>query len=614
MPRSLRTSCLWLLLIGQLCVSLSASSVTAHPQANPRQDTSADFPVVDPLYIYNQFAYLTSHFQQREAGYVAGQGHDRFASYWAQEMARNLSGFAPQVRRDDFFIQGWQGRPASLPAFNMEVSIPGLLHPEQEVVIGCHYDGKANSSESAFDDTSGCTYELGVGEAMGNYWRAHHLYPARTIRFVIFDAEEQGLFGSFHYLNNTINGDLANVTSMFNEEQSGINYPARYLGRLANPFMPDYIDVTPLQDNAAYPGRIHLNALQRQNVLRFRQLWSQAIPEVFAQFRAEGYNSLAFYDSHRQNSSQPIFTPAQQTNIHIQDDPSSNSDQVPFIYAGLPVVTVTGDQSYYDPHPPVWAYPYDLPEDTLALMNTYTGGSARMSPALALGLALPAMFTTWMLNQPSFGGSVPADGNPVVAISDIGQTVAGQALTLNANASFDPAQSGTSLAYTWNFGDGATASGPSVRHTYTSTGSYTLTLTASSTSGRRVVQKVLRVGSVPNTYSNPYSPLRGTNSHNPAVEIPAPDNTLPALPPLAAPFAQFVTPTPTLPTSTVSPVVVPTTVAQSQPEAAARSSGPAWPWIIGLVALAGGLGLLGGWLFVIVKRRKDLQVRRLRSR
>lgn len=610
MLRSLRTPCLFLLLAGQLFSSLSVFAVVFRPQANLRQAEPADFPVVDPLYIYNQFTYLTSHFQQREAGYVAGQGHDHFASYWAQEMAKNLQGFNPQIRRDNFFIRGWQGRPASLPAFNMEVSVPGLLHPEQEVVIGCHYDGKANSSESAFDDASGCTYELGVGEAMGNYWRAHHLYPARTIRFVIFDAEEQGLFGSFHYLNSTINGDLANVTAMFNEEQSGINYPARYLGRLANPFMPDYIDVTPLQDNAAYPGRIHLTALQRQNVLRFRQLWSQAIPAVFAQFRAEGYSSLDFYNSQRQNSSQPIFTIAQEANVHIQDDPSSNSDQVPFIYAGLPVVTVTGDQSYYDSHPPAWAYPYDLPGDTLSLMNTYTGGSARMSPALALGLALPAMLTTWMLNQPAFGGSVPADGNPVAAISDIGQTVAGQPFTLDANASFDPTQSGAALSYTWNFGDGATATGPAVRHTYSSTGTYTLTLTASSSSGRRVVQKVLRVGAAPNTYSNPYSPLRGTNVPNPAVKIPTPDNTLPAQPPLAAPFAQLAAPTPTLPASTVSPAVAPTTVVQGQPEIVARSPGSGGLWIIGLAALAGGLVLLGIWLLVVAKRRKSVQTRR----
>src|SRR5579872_102792 len=364
-----------LVVLGSSFLSLTVAAQTRTFNASLNPSVNLDFPVPDPVYIYNQFAYVTSHFQRREAGYVANQGHDQFAAYWMREMVKNLAGFGPQVRRDTFPIQGWRGRPATLPAFNMEVTVPGLAHPEQEIIVGCHYDGKANSTESALDDTSGCTYELGVGKAMGDYWRSHGVYPARTVRFVIFDAEEQGLFGSFHYLNNTINGDLSNVVAMFNEEQSGINYPARYLGKLSNPFMPDYIDVTPLQDNAAYPGRIHLTSTQRANVMRFRSLWQQAIPAVFAQFQAVGYQSLFYYNGNNQNVSQPVFAANQESNIHMQDDPSSNSDQVPFIYAGLPVAMVTGDQTYYDANPPAWAYPYDLPVDTLQLMNTYVSGT-----------------------------------------------------------------------------------------------------------------------------------------------------------------------------------------------------------------------------------------------
>src|SRR5229473_1148779 len=451
-------------------------NVVAQTRISSASLVSLDFPVPDPLYIYNQFAYVTSHFQRREAGYTANQGHDQFAAYWTQEMMNNLAGFGAQVRRDAFPIHGWRERPATLPAFNMEVTVPGLAHPEQEIIVACHYDGKANSTESALDDTSGCAYELGVGRAMGDYWRSHHVYPARTVRFVIFDAEEQGLFGSFHYLDSTINGDLPNVLAMFNEEQSGINYPARFLGKASNPFMSDYIDVTPLQDNAAYPGRIHFTPLQRERVIHFRNLWQQAIPAVFAQFQAVGYQSLDYYNSNNQNVSQPIFAPDQQNDVHIQDDPSSNSDQVPFIYAGLPVVTVTGDQSYYDPNPPVWAFPYDLPEDTLALMNTYTCGASRPSPALALGLALPAMLTTWMLNQPDMLGQAVADGNPVAAISDIGQTVAGQSIALDAKASFDPSNASNPLGYAWNFGDGVSATGVNVNHTYRQAGNYLLTL------------------------------------------------------------------------------------------------------------------------------------------
>jgi len=519
----------------------TAHTTTYLPQSN------TDFPVVDPNYIYNQLAYTTTNFQERQAGYVANAGHDQFAAYWSQEMVKNLQGFGPQVRQDQFPIHGWRDSPAPLPAFNMEVSVPGLTHPEQEVILGCHYDGKADSTQSANDDTSGCAYELGVGKAMGNYWRSHHVYPARTVRFVIFDAEEQGLFGSFHYLNSTINGDLSNVVAMFNEEQSGINYPARFLGKLAGPFMPDYIDVTPLQDNAAYPGRIHLSPTQREHVIHFRNLWEQAIPAVFAQFQAVGYSSLYYYDSHSQNTVQPIFTNEQMSNIHIQDDPSSNSDQVPFIYAGLPVVTLTGDQTYYDANPPAWAYPYDLPADTLQLMNTYTSGTTRPCAAFALALALPGMLTTLMLNQPDMLGQATPDGNPIAAISDIGQTVIGQNIALDAKASFDPTNSNSKLTYTWNFGDGTTASGITVNHTYQTTGHYTLTLTVTSQTGKRSISKTLSIGTVPATYDNPYSPLRGKNSYNPAVTIPTANNNLPVQPwlsPLRTPTPQPATPTP----------------------------------------------------------------------
>jgi PKD domain-containing protein/peptidase M28-like protein len=516
----------------------------------------ADFPVVDPLYIYNQLSYLTTSFQSREAGYVSNQGHDRFAAYWSQEMVKNLQGFGPQVRRDEFPIHGWRERVATLPAFNMEISVPGVTHPEQEVVLGCHYDGKADSTQSAFDDTSGCAYELGVGKAMGDYWRSHHVYPARTVRFVIFDAEEQGLFGSFHYLNSSISGDLQNVVAMFNEEQSGINYPARFLGKLSNPFMPDYINVTPLQDNAAYPGRIHLSPTQRQHVMRFRALWQQAIPAVFAQFQAAGYSSLYYYDHSSQNTSQPIFSAGQLNNVHIQDDPSSNSDQVPFIYAGLPVVTLTGDQTYYDPNPPPWAFPYDLPVDTLQMMNTYVSGTTRPAPALALGLALPAMFTTWMLNQPDMLGQASSDGNPIAAISDVGQTQVGRSISLDAKASFDPHNSSYPLTYAWNFGDGTTASGVSVSHTYKTVGNYTLTLSVTSPGGKRVISKTINASTAPDIYSNPYSPLGGINRPNPAVTIPVPDNNLPEQPPLAPPVltptSTVLTPAPAAGTAGVS--------------------------------------------------------------
>ncbi|MFL5624890.1 MAG: M28 family metallopeptidase, partial [Ktedonobacteraceae bacterium] len=277
MRRHVFTVCGLILLFMSFFTSITrpASAHTRNANAQAQPAALADFPTVDPNYIYDQLFYMATSFQHREAGYdnnlpVTVNGHDEFAAYWSQEMQKDLVGFGLQVLQDNFKVAGWQGRPATVPAFNVEVSVPGVSHPEQVVVIGCHYDGEAISTQSANDDASGCAIELGVAKAMGEYWRSHHVYPARTLRFVLFDAEEQGLYGSFHYLNNTINGDVNNIVAMFNEEQNGIAYPLRYLGKTANPLLPFYVELSPLLNSQLYPNQDRLSQQQKQSITHFR--------------------------------------------------------------------------------------------------------------------------------------------------------------------------------------------------------------------------------------------------------------------------------------------------------------------------------------------------------
>lgn len=532
--RGTRLCCLLILALSFL---LPAVANAATSKSEFHHYALADFPTVDPNYIYDQLFYMVTNFQRREAGYdnnlpVNVNGHDEFATYWEQEMLRDLNGFGAQVRRDAFPVQGWQGRPATVPAFNVEVTIPGVSHPEQVVVIGCHYDGEAGSTQSANDDASGCAIELGVARALGQYWLSHHLYPARTLRFVIFDAEEQGLFGSFHYLNSTINGDVKNLVAMFNEEQNGIAYPLRYLGQMSNPILPFYIDMSPLQNNPLYMHQNQLSQQQKANISHFRALMQQAVVASFEQFRAMGYQMLSYHANNQQDVFQPIFTPDHMSYIQQEDDTLGGSDQIPFTLAGLPCATFVGNSSYYDPNPSQWSYPFDQPQDTIQLMNTYADGSSQKSNALSLALALPGMLTTWMLNQPEILGDVPANASvagstPITAISDIGQTIVGQNIALDAKASFDPTGSKT-LTYTWDFGDGTKASGITVTHSYTKAGTYTLKLTVSSPVAARNISKVINVVTRSTSYDNLYAHDQqdGFPPSNPSVIYPKPNNSL----------------------------------------------------------------------------------------
>jgi hypothetical protein len=585
LDRRTRLCCLLILTLS-LLLPATVNATTSKSTYN--QLALGDIPTVDPNYIYDQLFYMATNFQRREAGYdnnlpLSINGHDEFATYWAQEMLRNLAGFGAQVKHDAFPVQGWQGRPAAVPAFNVEVTVPGASHPEQVVVVGCHYDGEASSTQSANDDASGCAIELGIAKAMGEYWRSHNAYPARTLRFVIFDAEEQGLFGSFHYLNSTINGDVKNLVAMFNEEQNGIAYPLRYLGQVSNPLLPFYIDMSPLQDSPLYAHQDQLSQQQQVNISHFRALMQQAVVASFEQFQALGYQMLSYHTRNQHDDFQPIFTPDQMSYIQQVDDTLGGSDQIPFTLAGLPCATFAGNSSYYDLNPPAGSYPFDQPEDTIQLMNTYADGSSQKSYALVMALGLPGMLTSWMLNQPDILGQATSDQRPVAAISDIGQTVAGQSITLDARASFDPA--GNALRYAWDFGDGTKASSIVVTHTYKTTGNYTLKLTVSSSKASRTVVKSINVVTRPTSYDNPYARDQqdGYPPSNPSVIYPRPNNSL---------SDQVLTVTAAATASALTPTTSPSTPG---------TSNSAIGWIVGALTLI--LLLIIG-ILVGLQRRK----------
>ncbi|HKF40751.1 MAG TPA: M20/M25/M40 family metallo-hydrolase [Candidatus Acidoferrum sp.] len=89
-----------------------------------------------------------------------------------------------------------QNRFTSGPANTANVvgEIPGTEHPEQIIVVGGHLDSW-DLAEGSTDNGVGTTTTLAAAEAI----MRSGFKPRRTIRFVLFTGEEEGLLGSIAY-------------------------------------------------------------------------------------------------------------------------------------------------------------------------------------------------------------------------------------------------------------------------------------------------------------------------------------------------------------------------------------------------------------------------------
>jgi carboxypeptidase Q len=85
--------------------------------------------------------------------------------------------------------------PGPVDAANVVGEIRGSEHPEQVFVVGAHLDSW-DLSEGTTDNGTGSAAVLAAAEAILRSGER----PRRTIRFVLFTGEEQGLLGSFAYV------------------------------------------------------------------------------------------------------------------------------------------------------------------------------------------------------------------------------------------------------------------------------------------------------------------------------------------------------------------------------------------------------------------------------
>ncbi len=409
-------------------------------------------------YVVRALDTLASRYWSRVAGRDAGlpphtNGHDEFASAWTQAVRANLRNLPVAVLQQSFTTPGFRHLPATRPGMNVVVAVPGTQHPRQAIVIGAHYDGEPTSRGSAYDDTSGSALILGLTRALGDIWRRDGL-PGRTVEFILFDAEEQGLVGSDAYVFTVRQHALMpRPVLMIDEEQSGVGYPVRPFGLLSRQPLPSFAMIdgpVPSQfGRTVAPGPAGLRVL--------RQRLMAARPAVFRQLSTL-YPTLPY-----NGGDAAAFTVADQQYLRIGPMSICCSDNVPFETLAVPTLTLSSDVSFYSRNATPWAYPFDQPLDTPQTLACDTGGTSRPGAALEAALALPLAISVRLLQD----YAPPHSGSGIAVFSSV--PVAGKATRFSATGS-------TRLL--WDFGDGTFARGTSARHVYTRAGRYKLAVRA----------------------------------------------------------------------------------------------------------------------------------------
>ena len=102
-------------------------------------------------------------------------------------------------------------------ARNVVATLKGTSLPDEIIVIGGHLDSW-DLATGAIDNGIGSFAVLDIARA----FMANQLKPKRTVKFVMFMGEEQGLFGSRHMVDLAVeSSQIEQIKYMFNLDMSG---------------------------------------------------------------------------------------------------------------------------------------------------------------------------------------------------------------------------------------------------------------------------------------------------------------------------------------------------------------------------------------------------------
>ena len=149
--------------------------------------------------------------------------------------------------------------------YNTIAEIPGTTRPDEVVIISAHLDSwNGPGSQGTTDNGTGSCVTLEAARIL----MAAGAKPHRTIRFILWTGEEQGLLGSAAYVESLSDEELANISAVFVDD-GGTNYEgglecvaemADYLAAATAPINGQFISQTDLLDETDdLDGHLNVN-------------------------------------------------------------------------------------------------------------------------------------------------------------------------------------------------------------------------------------------------------------------------------------------------------------------------------------------------------------------
>lgn len=415
-----------------------------------------------------------------------------YLDYFERTMRQILGDFGVTTKRYEFTSPGTGGRGGFLDgaggrAFNVAAVVPGADHPDETVLISGHYDVTDSGPAPAWDSSEGHAEVIRVAKIMADYWRATGTRPSATVKFIPWDSEESGTFGSIDYVENNIPpGEESKVRAYFNLDPAAGAYPAFRSGNPASR-VPEVLQLADPegQDDPAAKARIQSFNARAETIvdevldnLDDRLSSAPGQPEIFV---SDSEASAGGPSSQRDEIVTALGGLA-----------AFSSDYANFEAVGVPIFNPFPD--YFGPHAdgtPASAEGVGIlhtPRDNLTTLNALTSSDqsgTTASEGWAKGMEFAAQLESWYMLQPEMGGAQTASPEVVAYYEALpNEAIKDQRVRFDASGSYQYTQVATrqladesALTYSWDFGDGQTGTGRVAEHAYSAVGRYTTTLT-----------------------------------------------------------------------------------------------------------------------------------------